>query len=437
MCILYTPAGDTDPIRNFYDGPILHIIRTYHPTLVKIFLSKDMTKKEDDRHVYSKAIKYIAPTCKIEFIRTDITKVFSMDKLLPLADGFSKLRNEYPSEKILLNISSGTPQMKTIMSFLAMDFDNVLAVQVLTPNDASNRNNPATQDNDDIDFLIENNFDNESDYKCRCIEPALNMLHRYGVRYQLISLVSNYEYSAALSLYKKNNSMFNEETGKLLRHADLRSKLQYNEAMAISGKKILKDKWLTNLNEFFMVMQLRQKKGELAEFIMKLTPFLYELLLYYYEHRSSISPKEFCYPRKGSFDPWQISRKKLQDKAPAALAQLDDLYNGGFRDGTDLSFFNMLNIIPFFCNKLSKEALQRLGDLREIESRHRNSIAHTIVNITEDLLITTSPKLNSHKIVEYLYAVMKELLGKENVYSYNIYEDLNKRIIKSMDQFKL
>lgn len=25
MSILYTPAGDTDPIRDFYDGAILHV----------------------------------------------------------------------------------------------------------------------------------------------------------------------------------------------------------------------------------------------------------------------------------------------------------------------------------------------------------------------------------------------------------------------------
>ena len=31
MSILYTPAGDTDPIRDCYDGAMLHIIRTYRP----------------------------------------------------------------------------------------------------------------------------------------------------------------------------------------------------------------------------------------------------------------------------------------------------------------------------------------------------------------------------------------------------------------------
>lgn len=46
MSILYTPAGDTDPIRDCYDGAMLHIIRTYRPEYVRIFLSAEMSAKE-------------------------------------------------------------------------------------------------------------------------------------------------------------------------------------------------------------------------------------------------------------------------------------------------------------------------------------------------------------------------------------------------------
>lgn len=46
MSILYTPAGDTDPIRDCYDGAMLHIIRTYWPEYVRIFLSAEMSAKE-------------------------------------------------------------------------------------------------------------------------------------------------------------------------------------------------------------------------------------------------------------------------------------------------------------------------------------------------------------------------------------------------------
>lgn len=436
MSILYTPAGDTDPIRDCYDGAILHIIRTYKPTLARIFLSAEMTAKEEARQIYSKAIKYNAPECQIEFIKTTIVDVQLMEKLIPLAEGFMQLRKKYPDEEILLNLSSGTPQMKTVMSFLATDFENVRAIQVDSPQKSSNRRAHATQDDEDIEAVIENNFDNVDDYVCRCHEAPLALLRRYSIRHQLISLVSSYEYSAALALYNKNKALFTEQTGKLLQHADLRSKLQVNEAFKLTGKPLVANKEVRLLNEFFMVMELRQKKGDLAEFIVKLTPFLYGLLLYYFEHKASIRPKDFCYERNRANDSWKISTKMLKQIAPQALSYLDDLMlsYGGFRDRTDLSFSNMLAMM----HKLPESREELVGVLellREVERRHRNNLAHTITNVTEELLKTTEPKLSSLEIVQKLRKAFRLVMQDEQIYKRNVYDDLNQRIFASLDEF--
>ena len=53
MSILYTPAGDTDPIRDCYDGAMLHIIRTHRPQYVRIFLSAEMSAKEKNGSLYN------------------------------------------------------------------------------------------------------------------------------------------------------------------------------------------------------------------------------------------------------------------------------------------------------------------------------------------------------------------------------------------------
>ena len=437
MSILYTPAGDTDPIRDCYDGAILHIIRSYKPSLVRIFLSAEMTHKEESRHIYSKAIKYNAPECKVEFIKTDIVEAQLMEKLIPLAESFLQLRKEYPHEEILLNLSSGTPQMKTIMSFLATDFENVRAIQVDSPQKASNRTAHATQDNEDIDAVIENNFDNTPDYSCRCHEAPLFLLRRYSVRHQLISLIKNYEYSAALALYNKNKTMFTNETGKLLLHADLRSKLQIDEAFKVTGKPLSKNKNINKLNEFFMVMELRQKKGDLAEFIVKITPFLYGLLLYYLEYKTQLKPALFCYPRKGTNESWKISTSKLQSVAPDILQYLDDLnYNHrGFRDRTDLSFYNMLCMLQKLPG-VEQELLAVLQILRKVEEKHRNSIAHTVTNITEELLKRTEPNLSSLEIMQKLRKAFLLVMSGEEVYKHNVYDDLNQKIKLSLDEFQ-
>ena len=37
---LFSPVGNTDPIRYFYDGSMLHICRVYEPDVVVLYLSK-------------------------------------------------------------------------------------------------------------------------------------------------------------------------------------------------------------------------------------------------------------------------------------------------------------------------------------------------------------------------------------------------------------
>jgi len=50
--ILFSPVGTTDPYRDDFEGPMLHIIRHYNPEIVIIFLTEEMTKKSalDDRY---------------------------------------------------------------------------------------------------------------------------------------------------------------------------------------------------------------------------------------------------------------------------------------------------------------------------------------------------------------------------------------------------
>lgn len=375
------------------------------------------------------------PECKFDFIYTDIVNVQLMEELVPLAEGFLELRKEFPEEEILLNLSSGTPQMKTVMSFLATDFENVRAIQVDSPQRASNRTAHATQDNEDIDVVIENNFDNATDYTCRCHEAPLSLLRRYSIRHQLISLINNYEYRAALNMYNKNKAMFVEETGKLLRHADLRSKLLINEAFKGMGKEnIYNNNSVKKLNEFLMVMELHQRKGELAEFIPKLTPFLYELLLYYFENHVALKLECFCYSKRNNNSSWKISAEKLRKEAPDVFTYLNYYFRQGFRD-TELSFSNMLLILKSL-KSIKTELMGELQILREVEKNQRNKIAHTILtDVTEENLQAIEPKLSSYQIIQHLRKAFLLIMEGEYICKRNVYDDLNRRIVDSLNEF--
>lgn len=442
MSILYTPAGDTDPIRDCYDGAMLHIIRTYKPSYVRVFLSAEMTVKENARQVYSKAISYVAPECGFDFIKTDIVDVQLMEKLVPLAEGFLQLRKEYPDEEILLNLSSGTPQMKTVMSFLATDFENVRAIQVDSPQRGSNRAAHATQDAEDITAVIENNFDNAPDYTCRCHEAPLSLLRRYSIRHQLISLVQNYEYSAALALYNQNKALFADETGKLLKHADLRSRMLIKDAFDVMGNDIYKNNSIRKTNEFLMVMELNQRKGKLVELIPKLTPFLYELVLFYLGNKLGINPSRFCYRKKNTNntkntnESWQINTSRLREIEPEVMKHLHAKFNGSFRDDTELSFTNMLYMLEAI-KSVDAELLELLQTLRIVEKNQRNKIAHTILmDVTEERFKAIKPGLSSAQLMQLLRKAFFIIMDGESIHNVNVYNELNAKIVASLDKFR-
>ena len=74
MKILFSPAGDTDPVRGFYDGGILHTLRHYGPMdKVIVFLTKDMEIKEKETACYTTGIRSVDSSCEIEFIESGIT----------------------------------------------------------------------------------------------------------------------------------------------------------------------------------------------------------------------------------------------------------------------------------------------------------------------------------------------------------------------------
>lgn len=58
MDILISVPGYTDPIRGYYDGPILYITRHYHPKISYLLLTEEIAKKELE-HGYLKEIKLL------------------------------------------------------------------------------------------------------------------------------------------------------------------------------------------------------------------------------------------------------------------------------------------------------------------------------------------------------------------------------------------
>lgn len=422
MKILYSPAGDTDPIRNYHDGAILHIIRHYGIDKAIIFLSKEMALKEQERKIYSKAIKYVAPQCEVRFLESDLVEAHHLDKLLPLIKGFDEVLKEYPQEEIYLNLSSGTPQMKSVMAFLANDTLNVHAIQTDSPEFGSNRRAYANQDDEDIDTIIELNEDNAPDAKQRCYEAELDLIRFHSVRNQLLSLVRNYEYSGAWEIYKGYKRLFKTETGRLIEQGMLRRELRLEEAF-----KIPKVREKDRLREYLLAMELSQRQGKLADFIVKLTPFLYDLSSFYIEHGLNFKLSAIC---DGDKSHYKINLAKCEQVLPEFVRHVG--YT--FRDRTDLSFTNMLYILEVH-EATDQSLLQELKSLRDVEKKNCNQIAHRIVKLTEEELRALEPHLDSSQIMEKLKQVFKLVLGKDAFGGVKNYDMLNREIEKSLAEY--
>ncbi len=447
MRILFTPAGDTDPVRDYHDGAILHILRHYDVDKVILVLTKDMEEKEKARQCYTRGIESVSPGISLEYRRTGITAPHLFEPLTQVQDIFEEEYRAHPGAEWLVNISSGTPQLKTVMALLALDYPHIKAIQVASPEGGSNRGNQACDTLEELVEMIELNEDKEDGAKNRCEEPPLYLLKRHGLTRQIISLTQNYEYAGALQIVRQNKECgFSEETEKLLRHAVYRRDLMWKEANKVisvcDGKPLMDNP--DDFTEYFRVMEMRAKKKQYPEFIVKLSPVLMQLGLKYLRELTRFRLESCGYQdrKKGIF---RLERNKIRETDPKLLSYIENRLRNDFYD-SPIYFTH----IVWICGYLKDNAYR--GDsrhekvtaifekLRVVEERTRNPVAHEITNLTDDKIRNLTGKsderspgipggLSADDIMKLLREVVRLVRGRDIPWNY---DELNAVIIASL-----
>ena len=149
--ILFSPVGGHDPIANFRDGAVLHICRVYKPERVYLYLSHEMLERSrmDDRYRRSleKLREHVNGAIQeIHLIeRDELTQVQRFDAFYTDFDQLLRQIHEaFPDSELLLNLSSGTPAMKSALNVISvLSPFPMQAIQVSTPNQ---RENPKDED---------------------------------------------------------------------------------------------------------------------------------------------------------------------------------------------------------------------------------------------------------------------------------------------------
>ena len=240
--VLFSPIGGSDPISNFHDGPMLHILRVYKPDIVYLYLSKEMCEfqEKDNRYLY--CIEQLGEILDHEFQVYEIKKpeLVNVQKFDHFLDEFrniiSNIVSKHKGYELYLNVSSGTPAMKSSLQVLATLSENkMIPIQVSTPVKKINKHSE-DRENYDLQVYWELNEDNKDDFKNRCIESeGKNLLAT--VKKEIIKKhIDAYDYVAALSIAEDMMEFIDEDLIILLKAANYRLQLDFS-----SVDKLLKD----------------------------------------------------------------------------------------------------------------------------------------------------------------------------------------------------
>lgn len=429
--ILFTAVGMTDPISNFHDGSILHICRKYKPNTVVLFMSQETLKMHDTDNRYRRCLDMLGKQLNHEFEykiipNKDLVNVHMFDEV------FIKIKTKLkevigkmdPSDKLYVNIASGTPALKYSLQFLsALAEYKFVPIIVSTPENASNKEKE-NQNNYDVETQWELNEDNIPEKfvdRCSTAKSLIMLKEFYTIT--LCKFIDNCDYSAGLAFAKSFN--FNPKVIELLEGAEYR--LQFNTHMADVqlAKNGYKLPFSTNddrcaVFEYSLILGVKLKRMEWSDFLRAITPLITDILKRVLKCNWGIDIENYtCYDKNGILK-W--------DENKVRTSEIDAVLKGAY--GNDFNFYNPLSnkhleeIVMAKCEKKSVE-YKFVESIQKIESG-RNKAAHTLELITDDKI-----KKFTGFTAEEIYKIIYDILPQINIpvkNNWNSYDEMNEYI---------
>lgn len=394
--ILFTCVGTTDTVRGFRDGGMVHTMRHYRPQKVYIFVSKEMEMLDQKDRRYAKTFEFIrenwggyAP--EVHYNWSGIVDADDLDQVAdPMSDYFEQVVRENPDARIIINLSSGTPQMKMILAQLTLDnrySDRiVVGVQVRNPEKKSGDSDRTNKKNYSVDEELELNEDEAPDAPNRCSEPKLFAIQRDRVRAQMRSLLERRDYRALEAL----GGQLPPDILPLIRHLAARNDLRTEEAYKLSRGLNLPFKLYPvkqaatedyrELSEYYLLLRNLQITGRYSEFVLRVNPFLIRLMTRQLEMELPEGAKDVIERR------WNgrivFHADILRRKMPEAMSELERRCKG-YLDDRDLSLFVGVPLLRIL-NQLPEYMLNTLEACDKLNGSERNPLAHQLHAVTNE-----------------------------------------------------
>ena len=283
MRILFSPIGTADPLTQLGDGPMLHIVRHCAPERVVLFLSPDIRKLQELDARYTRAIDMLVASDEreapvVEIIESTYDQVHRFDHYISeFEDVLTTLVSEAGGEPVMVNATSGTPAMlQALVALGSFGRIPLRLLQVSTPRGGINKRYDREKPNDyDLDAMWEFNEElrreDPSALESRIAEVKTPNFANRLTRENVITLVRNYEYQAALELVGDGGAV-SPEAKNLIEAARDRLNLDGGLPASAFAKSELAYKPNDILGEYLSVMEVRLEQGNYADFMRLLSP---------------------------------------------------------------------------------------------------------------------------------------------------------------------
>ena len=454
--VLFTPVGGTDPIswNNLRDGAILQICRKYRPDLIYLYMSAEIVENEHKDHRYTYCLKQLAENMdhKIEIECLEHPELREVQRFDFFYGEFSKLLEEISEklgndDELLLNVSSGTPAMKsTLMVLSSLTRMKCKVIQVKTPVEGMNEHNHPV---DSIEELWECNEDNDpAKYKDRTEEVACPWIIADQKKRLIRNHVLAYDYEAALSVHAQIPLNSDGTYVKLLRAAAERKQLN-DQNMLRALKEVgeeqnpvfrpIRNDEMRMLFEYVLTLDIRQKRGEYGDFVRALTPPITELFIKIIEKKGTVNISDYYHYNDDKKKRWSIDKLsgtqietvmsrylKWNDKAKC----YDTKPSGATGVINDYIYSTqLLNLIKKYV--ADEEIVKLCESIRYVEDAVRNRVAHEMVGISDDF-IKSKAGWDSEKIMQMIQKLMYSIDGGLKKH-WDSYDKMNALILDRME----
>ena len=387
-----------------------------------------MLVKQDLINKVLLSIEGYNPIIEIDSTILNNDEVFLFDKMYEVM-GLIVQKYTNDDDEIILNLSSGTPQIISALFALNRINDyNTQAIQVATPKKGANREYKPLTDSE-IDALIVENQDNSLDFVDRSIKDKSEKFTQALVKRHLRSLIASFDYQAAEAIINR------KEYNKLLskkKIAYIREKLN-DFSRVFKNQSILSDILSFPLDEsqkkalnYYLMIDVLKEREHIADVLIKaksLAEFVIEETIKK-DHEGLIVFDGNLPKLNPDFPDCEAILNDI-DKKMKKSRGIEDTEERIFSVQSTLNLLSYLNILEFY--EYDSQLQTAINGILSLNGE-RNKVAHGLSEIDTRLLSRKKLK----QLSENLRLLLVDCLGIDTSY-FNYYDKQNEELIKMLE----